>query len=249
MSDECNEKRWSNIRVHSPSKVNQQHQVCSDQEIKCPYSQYGCEVVLERRRMDQHEKEEIHTHLRLAMLNIGSMKNEVAMLRTENEQKDREFRSLLTTISTWIPKGYIKWKINGIKNKILQRRKYYSDPFYVGLYKFQGCIDSNDNGDVSVLLHVMKGEWDETLKWPFRYRYSIRLINKSHNNDDYEKFQEITRDNLQEYPQCFQKPTMERNECFGIAKFISQADLFKMKYSKGYSITLDIGVEQMLISD
>ena len=40
---------------------------CPLQRVKCPYWDYGCRDEMERRQLDLHEKEYIHTHFRLAM--------------------------------------------------------------------------------------------------------------------------------------------------------------------------------------
>ena len=67
----------------------------------------------------------------------------------------------------------------------------------------------------------MKGEFDEKLKWPFLYRYKFVLLNQNRNEDNHVWSDKITKETLQKYPQCFQKPTEIRNRGFGIPSFIS----------------------------
>ena len=87
-------------------------------------------------------------------------------------------------LRTLIPRGSFEWKISGVKNKISQNKDTYSDPFYVGLYKFQGSIQWNITEHyVGLFLHIMKGEWDDTLKWPLRYKRSMALINQLDSKD------------------------------------------------------------------
>ena len=68
-------------------------------------------------------------------------------------------------------KKNFEWTISGVKNKISQKESTFSDPFYVGLYKFQGCIKCDEIKDyVTIFLNIMKGEWDDALRWPIKYK-------------------------------------------------------------------------------
>ena len=130
-----------------------------------------------------------------------------------NEEIDqlKKFQSLLIPmVSSLGAEGNLEWKISGVKNKILQNVDTYSDPFYVGLYKFRGCVEwvHNDNY-IGLYLIIMKGEWDGTLKWPIRYKRSWVLINQLDAKDNYEKNGEITEKNLKKFPECFKQPSTE----------------------------------------
>ena len=51
-------------------------------------------------------------------------------------------------------------------------------------------IDANGSGDgkrfyVSVLVHVMRGEFDDHLRWPFQGDITIELLNRLENKDHY----------------------------------------------------------------
>ena len=145
---------------------------------------------------------------------------------------------------TLVSPGSLEWKINGVNNKILQKECTLSDPFYVGLYKFQAKIrwDKIEN-DVGLFLCIMKGEWDDALKWPIRYKYPLVIINQLDASDNYERNYEITVEDLVKFPHCFNKPSTKRTIGFGSDDFISQADLLEEKYSKDDKITLKISVE------
>ena len=47
---------------------------CPLQRVKCPYWEYGCREEMERRQLDLHEKEYIHTHFRIVMKDIKETK-------------------------------------------------------------------------------------------------------------------------------------------------------------------------------
>ena len=64
--------------------------------------------------------------------------------------------------------------------------KWYSPPFYshIGGYKMCLRVDANGHGSgeathVSVFVHLMRGEYDDQLKWPFRGDITIQLLNQS----------------------------------------------------------------------
>ena len=135
----------------------------------------------------QEEKEEMHKHLKLTIDNmqsdmitsqkcIGEYQSRVVKLEEKNEElrtkivnleeKDEEFRSSLQEGKEDIRKhlalageGNIEWKISGVENKISQKENTSSDPFYVGLYKFQSYVGwvRNDNY-VGLFLSILKGE-------------------------------------------------------------------------------------------
>ena len=61
---------------------------------------------------------------------------------------------------------------------------WYSTPFYTGPdgYKLQLRVHANGDGSgegthVSVYVHLMKGEYDHMLTWPFKCDITIRLLN------------------------------------------------------------------------
>ena len=64
---------------------------------------------------------------------------------------------------------------------INQRKEVYSDPFYVGYYKCQGSINwmlKDGNYFMGCFLAILKGEWDDNLKWPFLYNLKITLVSQ-----------------------------------------------------------------------
>ena len=299
----CPNKCSEEFRVKRKDKSIHLSQECPLQETECPYSQYGCEVKVQRRNLEQHEKEEIHKHLKLT---ITILQGEVMNLQKENEElrsnefesqskvvkleeKNEELRAKIVNLekkneefqlslqekkedmhkhlkltveeidhlkrfqSLLIPmissgaKGNLELKISGVKNRISQKECTYSDPFYVGLYKFQGCIEwvRNDNY-AGVFLSIMKGELDDILKWPIRYKYSMVIISQLDDKHNYEKKGEITAKYLKKSLHCFNKPSTKKNKGFGYHEFIPHAGLLQEKYSKDDSITLKISVELIL---
>ena len=250
----CPNECSTETKIKRKDKSTHLNQHCLLQEIKCPYSRFGCEVKVQRRQITQHEKEEIHTHLRHTIL---EMEERVEELEKENEDlknKNMKFESILLPISSWNVKGEFKWKIGGVKNKILQEETTFSDPFYVGMYKLRAQIDWTSTGKhIGVFLSIIKGEWDDILKWPFRYRSSIRLIQLSNVNkniigdqENYVVNFEAIDEILEKFPDSFCKPITTEDNGLGRREFIEHSFLYQGNFCRGDSILLHISVEQML---
>ena len=283
---------------------------CPLQRVECPYREYGCGEEMERRQLDLHEREYMHTHFRLAMKElkrkqiestelkaqileannkincleklsavkdseiISVINKEIKELKTisiEMKQKQiesndkikllekssvdkdleilsakKEIKELIQINSTLVS-GQLDWKIKGVQQKIEKKETSYSDPFYVGLYKCQGNIywDYNNTGKVGCFIRIMKGEFDDKLKWPFIYRRKFVLFNQNRNEDNHIWSNEITKETLRKFPECFLKPTEIRNSGIGTPSFISNTEILTEKYCKDESISLLITVEQL----
>ena len=67
---------------------------------------------------------------------------------------------------------------------------WYSPPFYTGPGGYKMCIRVAANGraggagtHVSVYVHLMRGEHDDWLVWPFRGNIIIKLVNQNSDQD------------------------------------------------------------------
>ena len=129
-----------------------------------------------------------------------------------------------------------------IMNEYEKRRKedepWHSSALYthVGGYKMclkvyaSGC--GNGKGThVSVAVHMMKGEFDSHLKWPFKGEVTVELVNQKEGGVNYER----KPVKLHDPERNFQRVTEgERGSGRSYAKLISQADLYKPDEDKEY---------------
>ena len=72
-------------------------------------------------------------------------------------------------------------RLSGFESKTRMIRQWYSAPFYshFGGYKMCLRVYANYKGThVSVFTHLMKGEYDDNLKWPFRGTITVTLLNQ-----------------------------------------------------------------------
>ena len=194
---------------------------CELAEVECPYSHSGCEVRLARNEMMQHENEHQSEHLRF--LNAHIKRLETSIKRNSN--------------------GTIVMQINDLENKLKNESelRIESEAFYVCLYKCQAIIDLNDRSKkvVGVYVRVVKGEWDDELKWPFTGRFSFSMINKKKENRSKIRSVEVRGE---EDPN-FQKPGEELKPGKGFSVFSSHDLVRQNKFCSGNNLLLKICVE------
>ena len=207
---------------------------CPMQEIECPYSEYGCKERVERRHMNKHEIDFTHQHFRVTM---------IGMKKIIEKQAER-IETLETAITSLLPSWKFVWTITGISEKIRIKENSFSKPFNVGLYKCQVQINwEAAKGHLGCYICVMKGDFDDKLVWPFKYKYKIVLFNQNENGNNRTWSEEITKSQLEKYSSSFQKPTQLRNKGFGVASYISQALILKDIYCRNDCISMGIEVE------
>ena len=107
---------------------------------------------------------------------------------------------------------------------------WYSSSFYTGPGGYKMCIGVNANGygrgagtDVTVVVHVMRGEYDDWLVWPFRGNITIQVVNQNSDRDHVEKTAKFN-DLADKYSQRVM-PGETSNGGWGYYQFISHLKL------------------------
>ena len=231
---------------------------CPLQKVQCPYRDHGCREEMERRLIGTHEREFLHIHFKLSMTEMKLKLNQSTLLLNAATDRiatlEKQNSSLITVLSLQ-PTGRLVWNIQGVNQKIFNNDVIYSDPFYVGLYKCQcsiKCVNESTmiyfsrlsiSRNVGVYIHIMRGDFDDKLHWPIRYKYTFVLINQSNSKGNFVHSEEIPKYELKLCPELFKRPTEHRNRGYGRYSFISNAEILEVKYCKQDSITLHISVE------
>ena len=124
--------------------------------------------------------------------------------------------------------------MNGFEKYKKSKDTWYSPPFYTRLGGYRMCLRVDANGvvegegtHVSVGVCLMRGKFDDHLKWLFRGDVTIQL-----KKNDLPQCQEITHLNDDTPNMCVCKPTGERNFGWGRSRYISHADLYAGGYLK-----------------
>ena len=197
----------------------------------------------------QHELDIANENIAVQELRLTESNAIIKILARQISDKDDRLQSLsdilFSYLQSQLPIGTIKWNVMGVNQKILNKETTYSDQFYVGLYKCRGSIewDRKSSGYVGVFIHIMKGDFDDRLHWPIRYKFTFVLINKINSGNNLVKSEKVTNNDLERLPNCFKKPTEFRNSGFGLTCFISNTDMFEEKYSEQNSLNLHISIE------
>ncbi len=176
----------------------------------------------------------ISTQLRQKDEEIAALTNTVtkmerAMRSKHAEFEDRDFR--LSLIENSNHDGNMIWKIPQFSQRRAdaQSGKYtsiFSLPFFSGRYGYKMCLRLYILGDgigknthMSLFFVIMKGEFDNILKWPFTSKVTFKLINQTGNRDIIDTFQPDPMSS------SFQKPKSDMNIASGCPRFVSHTEL------------------------
>lgn len=126
--------------------------------------------------------------------------------------------------------GSLIWKITGMKRKIEEAQKnksksIYSPCFYshsngykLSVRLFLNGNDSFFGRSLSIFIVIMKGEFDQLLKWPFKQKVTFMLIDQI-NNDFREHIIESFKPDINS--ESFKRPISNMNTASGIPMFCS----------------------------
>ncbi|XP_020913585.1 TNF receptor-associated factor 6 isoform X2 [Exaiptasia diaphana] len=152
-----------------------------------------------------------------------------------------------------VSNGTFIWKIDNYDQCRAQAVNHsvpaiHSPPFYTGLYGYKMCLRMNLNGvdsgvdrHISLFVHMMQGEWDDILEWPFTGRITLAILDQSENVEFRRPISEtlVAKPNLL----AFQKPTTHRNhKGYGYVEFCQIDQLVQEQFVKNNSMLVRIQV-------
>ena len=165
------------IRTKRKDMASHQLECPHDTEIiSCPYKDVGCTYTSPRHAISDHKATSCGHHLDLAMVQLKKQGEEIRQLKKQGEKfTEMHCTPLLIKMSQ-----FSQLKVNN--------DEWYSPGFYTHTCGYMMClsIDANGNGDgkgthVSVYLHLMKGEYDDALTWPVKYKCAVTFLNQLKN--------------------------------------------------------------------
>ena len=193
---------------HTPEQIprmkreNHYKRECPMYPLDCPFATLGCKFRDIRKKMDEHVQNEFLNH----MYDLGEhfTKNEnthsqdfISTSAVSSGIQDLIFRNLSVkkkeiedSIRGLMCNGKFIWKIENFQSKREQARdgevqQMYSPPFYSSPHGYKFCLRlhpygiSDYPGSLSLFLQIMKGEYDDAIKWPFQGRIIFTLIDQS----------------------------------------------------------------------
>ena len=169
---------------------------CPLRLIACDFLSLGCKVMLPRRDMPVHLKNKVAHHLSLQTAShlkildkVAGLERAITALQMENKQLKQQVATLKIdtdgkTCSPICPAEIVMDRYQQ------QTEDWSSSPFYTHNKGYKICLRVRANGwgrwkgtHVSVSLYLMKGEFDDKLKWPFRGSFEIKLLNPKNDQD------------------------------------------------------------------
>ena len=167
------------------------------------------------------QKVELIELLRKSDLRIKELENEVEALKSEQLAVRTHFR--VTPIQFFVT-DFLAKKRN--------RKVWNSPPFYTHPHGYKLCLDIHADGisdgkgtHISVYVHLMRGEFDNQLKWPFRGSIIIQLLSQDE-DDDVKVSTEINFDQILHLGAGSRVTKENIDEGWGRPEFIAHNDLW-----------------------
>ena len=198
--------------------------------VDCPFHYAGCETQLPRKDMPEHMKETV-THLatvtqRLTVENQKLMK-ENTELRHMVQAIGADMRALKEDLhqeintSRWLLEFSVTYK----------EERVHSPAFYTHLHGYRMCISVDPKGHgsgkgthVSIFTCMLHGPFDNYLKWPFKGKITIQLVNQAGDHDHVEKtipYTDRTPDNIASRVTGSERAT----NAWGFSQVLAHADI------------------------
>ena len=178
------------------------------------------------RRVDRNEQ-------RIALANLGLPDIELFVRQQQASSYD----------------GAVLWKIDDYarrKNDAITGRQtsFYSPPFYTSRHGYKMCARIYLNGDgmgkdthISVFFVVMRGQFDALLRWPFRQKVTIMLLDQDNVEHVIDAFRPDPNSS------SFQRPRREINIASGCPLFCALTELDKHAYVRDDTMFMKISVD------
>ena len=121
----------------------------------------------------------------------STLRGEIKKAQTETKQEiTNERKSDMAALHSHVGLVPFSVTMTGFRRNICFYSQWYSPPFFTHPHGYKMClnVDANGYGDgkgshVSVVVFMMKGEYDDSLKWPFLGDITIQLLNQIEDDD------------------------------------------------------------------
>ena len=145
--------------------------------------------------------------------------------------------------------GTLLWKISDFARRRNDARagtqtSFYSSSFYTDRHGYKMCARVYLNGDgmgkgthLSMFFVVMRGQYDALLRWPFRQKVTLMLLDQDNIEHVIDAFRPDPNSS------SFQKPRREMNIASGCPLFCPLSDLDKHAYVRDDTMFLKIIVD------
>ncbi len=171
---------------------------CPKEGVHCEYVKVGCDAVVARDSLEEHNRQYARQHLKLATDRLAAQRSICQVPPRVFKMQNVEY-----------------YKKHG---KTWKSPAFYSHP---GGYKMHICVKVGYH--ISVYVYLVAGENDHNLVWPFQGCVTIHLLNQEVNYNHHTTSVEFQGNESKEYSKRPQKHV--DGERWGFEKFISHAKL------------------------
>ena len=176
-------------------------QECPLEVIECEYYSMGCHVSIARKDQHMHEKEKVEEHLQLTKCKLmdatGNYETKISELKSALQENQVLMKLLL---GKWLIQLNAKAlrlssgdqvlpvivRMSEYTKKKEDNVDWYSNPFYTHKEGYKIQLNVVPNGydiakgtHLSVYLYLMKGPYDDKLRWPLEETFKVTLLNQS----------------------------------------------------------------------
>ena len=117
---------------------------------------------------------------------LSTLRGEIMKAQAETKQEiGKQMKSDKAGLHSHVGLVPFNFTMTGFEQKKRLNHQWLSPPFYTHPHGYKMClrVDANGNGrgennTVSISLNMIKGDYDDSLKWPFQGDITIQLKNK-----------------------------------------------------------------------
>ncbi len=209
---------------------------------------FHCAVKLPRQDMPEHQRENLLTHISLLATSHAKQQADIASLVEENKQLRMKIAELaplqqMLTVNSE-PLGAPVLVMTDFKQHKRDDDCWFSPPVYTHHHGYKICLKVHANGygpangtHVTVGVCFMRGEFDNSLKWPFRGVILYQLLDQVNDNDH--KTYTLSYDDEVPNKNCTRVTVGWRSEGWGQHEFIAHTKL-EPKYLRNNTLIFQI---------
>ena len=172
---------------------------CPHTLISCKYKHIGCDTEMKREKMAAHEQDD-KLHLHIALETVDTLKEESQTLKN---------------------KGSTTLAVTDFQEKKNADRRYISPPFYTHPRGYCMALAVDAKGyaktlgtHVTASIQILKGKYDNELKWPFVGDVTFTLLNQLKNENHHHDVLSLTKE-----------ANTRVGMCYGVLAFIPHPEL------------------------
>ena len=187
--------------------IKRHRQKCLYERIPCKHSNIGCEEMVPRKHLEEHEGDcQLHFPLAIDAIQqlkgvVGELKSEINNLKLVISQRDTRWiqqQSKVASLESSVLASRalqratrFKFRVTNFvsrkKNNYVEENVFYTFP---GGYKMCIFVHTNGKGEgegthISVYAYLMRGEYDDHLFWPFTGTVTVELLNQLKDKNHY----------------------------------------------------------------